>query len=59
MSGVRTSVMHHFLTAAGLIALVGFAFGSNAARVIAQITVVIGTFLFAALVIAVCVGYFE
>ena len=51
--------MHHFLTAAGLLALVGFAFGSNAARAIAQIVFVVGTFLFAALVIAVCVGYFE
>jgi hypothetical protein len=51
--------MHHFLTAAGLVALVGFAFGSNAARAIAQIVVVVGTFLFAALVVAVCVGYFE
>jgi hypothetical protein len=51
--------VHHFLTAAGLLALVGFAFGHRAAIAIAQIAVVVGTFLFAALVIAVCVGYFE
>jgi hypothetical protein len=51
--------MHHFLTAAGLIALVGFAFGSNAARAIAQIVVVAGALLFAALVIAVMFRYFE
>ncbi len=51
--------MHHFLTAAGLIALVGFAFGANAARVVAQLAVTVGALLFAALVVAVCAGYFE
>jgi hypothetical protein len=51
--------VHHFLTAAGLIALVGFAFGENAARAIAQIAVITGTLLFAGLVVAVVFGYFE
>jgi hypothetical protein len=51
--------MHGFLTAAGLIALVGFAFGANAARVIAQIAVTVGALLFAALVVGVMFGYFE
>jgi hypothetical protein len=51
--------MHHFLTAAGLIALIGFAFGANAARAIAQIAVVAGALLFAGLVVAVMFGYFE
>jgi hypothetical protein len=51
--------MHHFLTAAGLIALVGFAFGHRAAIAVAQIAIVVGAFLFAALVVAVCLGYFE
>lgn len=51
--------MQHFLTAAGLIALVGFAFGANVARVVAQIAVSVGVLLFAALVIAVMFGYFE
>jgi hypothetical protein len=32
--------MHHFLTAAGLIALVGFAFGANAARVVAALVLI-------------------
>lgn len=46
--------MHNFLTAAGLIALVGFAFGANAARAVAAlmiITVALAVVAFAGAVI--------
>jgi hypothetical protein len=48
--------MHHFLTAAGLIALVGFAFGANVARALAAIMVITAGLGFAAFVIAVIWG---
>jgi hypothetical protein len=42
--------MHHFLTAAGLLALIGFAFGANAARAVAAFVVIAIVLGFAAIV---------
>ena len=51
--------MHHFLTAAGLIALVGFAFGANAARALAALMLVAMAFAVAAFGIWVAAEVFE
>lgn len=51
--------MHHFLTAAGLIALVGFAFGANAARAIAALTIITMVLAVAAFGLWVAVDYFQ
>jgi hypothetical protein len=51
--------MHHFLTAAGILAVIGFAFGHRAAIAVAQFAIVTAVLLFALLVTAVMFGYFE
>jgi len=48
--------MHHFLTAAGILAIIGFAFGHRAAQIVAAIAVITGVLLFAALVVTVLVN---
>jgi hypothetical protein len=51
--------MHHFLTAAGLIALVGFAFGANAARALAALMLIAMALAVAAFGIWVAVDYYR
>jgi hypothetical protein len=48
--------MHHFLTAAGLIALVGFAFGANVARALAALMLVAGALVVVAFVAMVIIN---
>jgi hypothetical protein len=51
--------MHHFLTAAGLVALVGFAFGTNAARALAALMIIAMALAVVAFGIWVAVDYFR
>jgi hypothetical protein len=51
--------MHYFLTAAGLIALVGFAFGANAARAVAALTIIAMVLAVVAFGLWVAVEYFQ
>jgi hypothetical protein len=51
--------MHHFLTAAGLIALVGFAFGANAARAIAALMLITIALAVVAFGLWVAVDYYR
>jgi hypothetical protein len=51
--------MHHFLTAAGLIALVGFAFGANVARALAALMLIAIVLAVAAFGIWVAVDYYR
>jgi uncharacterized membrane protein (Fun14 family) len=42
--------MHHFLTAAGLIALIGFAFGYRTAQVVAIVLLIVPPLFFAIMI---------
>jgi hypothetical protein len=51
--------MHHFLTVAGLIALIGFAFGANAARAVAALTIIAMVLAVVAFGLWVAVDYYR